>query len=79
MMPCCDLCYKKYIRANGELDREVYEIVRTAAVTNARKRSNPAYRTPAEQQQLELRLPPLLPDQTPCMCACHISGNDVLH
>jgi len=72
MMPCCDLCYVKYINRDGTINHAL--IAEERAMRSLTRPDGIAERKPDE-------LPTVGPvgEEGICRCDCHREGVEVMH
>jgi hypothetical protein len=73
MMPCCDLCYVKYINEDGTIDLTAVEEERQ--IRAATRPDGIAERDPDKLPMLE----PMGEEYGLCRCDCHRKGVEVMH
>lgn len=77
MLPCCDLCYKKYITEDGDLDSVRLKKARDELFKQCPKYME-RYASLFGMTLKELRATQAASDGF-CDCPCHQDGRSVLH
>lgn len=79
VMPCCDHCYQKYIKADGEISSSFVESAfGKGAVIEVRQEPNPFTRT--NLPLLERTYVITQSSEQPfCTCPCHVEGVNCIH
>lgn len=79
VMPCCDHCYKKYIKADGEISQKFVESAfGQGAVIEVRQESNPFTRNNLPLLERTYVITDNR-EQAFCTCPCHVEGTNCMH
>jgi hypothetical protein len=72
MMPCCDLCYKKYLEEDGSLDEKAYQdaLGEFAVWLSEQRKTKKTVGFDTRLDEAKNRK---------CRCACHVKGRNILH
>lgn len=79
VMPCCNHCYKKYIKADGEISQQFVESAfGKGSVVEVRQEKNPFTRNnlPLLERTYVINGKK---EESLCTCACHVEGINCMH
>lgn len=79
VMPCCDHCYTKYIKADGEINQKfIKNTFGNEAVIEVRQEPNPFTRDNLPLLERTYVITDNR-EQAFCTCPCHIEGINCMH